>query len=209
VAASIELCAFASGSDADGDERRQDENLRGGECHCGAGRGEAIERPNLEKGLGDGDEDLEIQAGEEAGRINPAPGAPAEAAPAERGRPNADAPANRREQQQAATPRPGAPVEAAPVEAAPAERGRPNADAPANRREQQQAATPRPGAPLTATGKIKAWDATRKVVTLDNNTTCTLAAGTTAPAGIAVGKNATLTYATVNGANMCSAIKVK
>jgi len=147
----------------------------------------------------------------------PRPGAPDEAAPAHRGRPNADAPAAQRApQQRAATPRPDAPVEAtpaergrpdAPVEAAPAQRGRPNAGAYAAGRE--QAALPRPGAPVWVTGKISTWNAKTRKVTLDNNRSCTLAGNVTAPADIAVGKRATISYLTAGDENICTAISVR
>ena len=192
---------------------------------------EAILRPLMPADRGRPDADAPAARREQA---TPRPGAPVEAAPADRGRPDADAPAARREQ---ATPRPGAPVEAesvergrwnsdipatrreqqqaatprpdAPVEAMPVERGKPNADAHAARREQQQAATPRPGAPVVASGKIRSWDAAKKMVTLENNTTCMLAANVAAPAGIAVGKDATVTYARADNTNTCSAITVR
>jgi hypothetical protein len=99
------------------------------------------------------------------------------------------------------------PTPIAPVEAAPAQRGRPIDNAPANRR--QQAAAPAPGARGQATGKIAAWNAASKTVTLDNNTSCTLAANVAAPADIAVGKGATLSYTTANNANTCNAISVR
>lgn len=68
---------------------------------------------------------------------------------------------------------------------------------------------PAAGFAASANGKVKAWDAAKKMVTLDNNTACTLGANVAAPAGIAVGKDATLTYTTANGANTCSAVTIK
>jgi hypothetical protein len=47
------------------------------------------------------------------------------------------------------------------------------------------------------------------VVTLENDITCTLAANVRAPGGMAIGKDATLTYATANNGNTCSAISVR
>jgi hypothetical protein len=59
-----------------------------------------------------------------------------------------------------------------------------------------------------ATGKVKTFDAATKVVTLENNTACTLAA-TVATTGIAAGKEVVLTYTTAGAANTCSAVVVK
>ncbi len=68
---------------------------------------------------------------------------------------------------------------------------------------------PAAGFAAEATGKVKSWNATGKVVTLENNTACTLAAAVAVPAGIAVGKDVTLTYTTAGTVNTCSAVVVK
>jgi Cu/Ag efflux protein CusF len=59
-----------------------------------------------------------------------------------------------------------------------------------------------------ATGKVKSFDAATKVVTLENNTACTLGANVAAT-GIAAGKEVTLTYTSANNVNTCSAVAVK
>ena len=58
-------------------------------------------------------------------------------------------------------------------------------------------------------GKVKTWVAATKVVTLEDNTACTLAATAAVPATLAVGKDVTLTYTTAGAVNTCSAIVVK
>ena len=68
---------------------------------------------------------------------------------------------------------------------------------------------PAAGFAAEATGKVKAWDAAKKMVTLENNTACTLGANVAAPAGIAVGKDVTLTYDAAAAGNTCSKVVVK
>ena len=58
-------------------------------------------------------------------------------------------------------------------------------------------------------GKVKTWVAGTRVVTLEDNTACTLAANVAVPATLAAGKDVTLTYTTANNVNTCSAVAVK
>jgi hypothetical protein len=60
-----------------------------------------------------------------------------------------------------------------------------------------------------ATGKVKTWDATTKVVTLEDNTGCALGAAINAPAGIGPGKDVVLVYTTIGTVNTCTEVKVK
>ena len=57
-------------------------------------------------------------------------------------------------------------------------------------------------------GKVKTWVAGTRVVTLEDNTACTVAAAVNV-ANVAVGKEVTLTYTTANNVNTCSAVVVK
>jgi hypothetical protein len=57
-------------------------------------------------------------------------------------------------------------------------------------------------------GKVKTWVAGTRVVTLEDNTACTIAPAVNV-ATVAVGKEVTLTYTTANNVNTCSAVVVK